>query len=68
MKKLMTVLFSLVLVFSLAMPIFAQDTTAKTDTGTTAPKKEKKSKMKKSKKEKKAEKMDKMDKSSDTTK
>lgn len=58
MKKLMTLLFSFVLVFSLAMPVFAQDTDA-----TPAPKaekkakKEKKAKTKKAKKAKKSSKM-----------
>ena len=65
MKKLMTLLFSFVLVFSLAMPVFAQDTTATTP----APKakKEKKAKTKKSRKSKKSDKMDKMA-APDTTK
>ncbi len=56
MKKLMTLLFSFVLVFSLAMPVFAQDTTS---TDTPAPKtskKEKKAKVKKAKKSKKSSK------------
>ena len=49
MKKLMTLLFSFVFVFSLAMPVFAQDT------GTTeSPKTEKKEK--KAKRHKKARK------------
>jgi hypothetical protein len=53
MKKLLTILFSAVLVFSLAMPVFAQD--ASQDAAASAkPKKEKK--MKKAKKEKKAKK------------
>ena len=52
MKKLMTLLFSFVLVFSLAMPVFAQDTTS-TD-APKASKKEKKAKTKKSKKSKKS--------------
>jgi hypothetical protein len=51
MKKLMTLLFSFVLVFSLAMPVFAQDTTS---TDTPAPKASKKEK--KAKKEKKSKK------------
>jgi len=59
MKKLMTLLFSFVLVFSLAMPVFAQDT------GTTeSPKTEKKEKKaKRAKKARKArkEKKEKMD-------
>lgn len=59
MKKLMTLLFSFMLVFSLAMPVFAQGTDA-----TPAPKaekkakKEKKAKVKKAKKSKKSSKMD----------
>jgi hypothetical protein len=57
MKKLFTLLFSAVLVFSLAMPVFAQDAA-----GQEAPKAEKKEKkmkkMKKEKKEKKAKKAD----------
>ena len=56
MKKLMMLLFSSVLVFSLAMPVFAQDTGSQ-DTNTTAkPKKEKKTKATKPKKEKKTKK------------
>ena len=54
MKKLLTLLFSAVLVFSLAMPVFAQD--AGTTEAPKAEKKEKKvKKMKKAKKEKKTE-------------
>ncbi len=60
MKKLLTLLFSAVLVFSLAMPVFAQDAA-----GSEAPKAEKKEKkahkmhkMKKEKKEKKEKKTD----------
>jgi hypothetical protein len=57
MKKLFTLLFSAVLVFSLAMPVFAQDAA-----GQEAPKAEKKEKkmkkMKKEKKDKKAKKAD----------
>lgn len=63
MKKLMAMLFSSMLVFSLAMPVFAQDAGA-----APAPKhakKEKKAKVKKAKKEKKSKK-DKM--SGDATK
>ncbi|HEV2348723.1 MAG TPA: hypothetical protein VG028_02650 [Terriglobia bacterium] len=55
MKKLMALLFSSVFVFSLAMPVFAQDA----GTSTPAPKhakKEKKAKVKKAKKAKKAKK------------
>ena len=59
MKKLMTLLFSFVLVFSLAMPVFAQDTTTSTDTP--APKTTKKSKKAKTKKVKKSKKSSKMD-------
>jgi hypothetical protein len=57
MKKLLTLLFSAVLVFSLAMPVFAQDAPA----GGEAPKAEKKKKMKKEKKEKKSKKEKKTD-------
>jgi len=54
MKKLLTLLFSAVLVFSLAMPVFAQD--AGSQEAPKAEKKEKKmKKMKKAKKEKKTE-------------
>ncbi len=57
MKKLLTLLFSAVLVFSLAMPVFAQDAA-----GQEAPKAEKKEKkMKKAKKEKKEKKAKKAD-------
>jgi len=57
MKKLLTLLFSAVLVFSLAMPVFAQDAA-----GGEAPKAEKKEKkMKKAKKEKKEKKEKKAD-------
>ena len=53
MKKLLTLLFTSILVFSLAMPVFAQDAPA----GQEAPKAEKKEKkMKKAKKEKKEKK------------
>jgi hypothetical protein len=51
MKKLFALLFTFALAFSLAMPVFAQDTGA----ATPAPKAEKK-KAKKAKKEKKADK------------
>ena len=53
MKKLMLLLFSSVLVFSLAMPVFAQDTGSQDTTKTEKPKKEKKTKATKAKKEKK---------------
>ncbi len=57
MKKLLTLLFSAVLVFSLAMPVFAQDAASQE-----APKAEKKEKkMKKAKKEKKEKKEKKAD-------
>ncbi len=48
MKKLFTLLFTAVLVFSLTMPVFAQEAA-----GTTTPKAEKKAKKKAAKKEKK---------------
>ena len=51
----MTLLFSFVLVFSLAMPVFAYDATP-----TPAPKSAKKQKKEKTKKVKKAKKSDKM--------
>ncbi len=54
MKKLLTLLFSAVLVFSLAMPVFAQD--AAGQEAPKAEKKEKKHKMGKMKKEKKEKK------------
>lgn len=54
MKKLLALLFSSVLVFTLAMPVFAQD--AGTEPAKTEkPKKEKKAKVKKAKKEKKTD-------------
>ena len=58
MKKLLTLLFSAVLVFSLAMPVFAQD--AGTTEAPKAEKKEKKVKKAKTKKakEKKTDKME----------
>jgi hypothetical protein len=65
MKKLMTLLFSFVLVFSLAMPVFAQDTTS---TDTPAPKTSKKEKKAKTKKVKKSKKSSKMATGDDTTK
>jgi hypothetical protein len=52
MKKLFALLVTFALAFSLAMPVFAQDTGA----ATPAPKAEKKKKAKKAKKEKKADK------------
>ena len=56
MKKLFTLLFAGALVFSLAMPVFAQDSAAPADQGSSMSKekKPKKSHMKKEKKEKKA--------------
>jgi hypothetical protein len=54
MKKLMMLLFSSVLVFSLAMPVFGQDTGSQEPTKTEKPKKEKKAKTPKAKKEKKS--------------
>ncbi|MGO8736222.1 MAG: hypothetical protein ACLQVM_25905 [Terriglobia bacterium] len=48
MKKLFALLFTFVLAFTLAMPVFAQDTGAAAQ----APKAEKKKKAKKAKKEK----------------
>lgn len=57
MKKLLMLLFTFALAFSLAMPVFAQDTGSQE--APKAEKKEKKAKKaKKSKKEKKSEKMD----------
>ncbi len=57
MKKLLTLLFTFALAFSLAMPAFAQETAPAGQEAPKAEKKEKKAKkMKKSKKEKKAEK------------
>ncbi|MHB8652512.1 MAG: hypothetical protein ACYDA9_01400 [Terriglobia bacterium] len=64
MKKLMTLLFSFVLVFSLAMPVFAQD--AGSAPATKTAKKEKKAKKAKAKKAKKSKKSSKM--ASDATK
>jgi hypothetical protein len=52
MKKLLSLLFTLAIVFSLTMPVFAQDTTAPQE----APKTEKTKKMKKAKAPKKAKK------------
>jgi hypothetical protein len=52
MKKLFTLLFTAVLVFSLTMPVFAQETTA----GGEAPKAEKKAEKKAKKAAKKAKK------------
>jgi hypothetical protein len=51
MKKLLTMLFALVIVFSLAMPVFAAATGAQDTSATTA--KTKKTKMAKTKKAKK---------------
>jgi len=63
MKKLLTLLFTFALAFSLAMPVFAQDAPA-AGQDTAAPKAEKKEKKakkaKKSKKEKKEAKSDEM--------
>jgi len=56
MKKLLTLLFTIAVAFSLAMPVFAQDTSGQT---TPPPKKEakvKKAKAPKAKKEKKEKK------------
>lgn len=53
MKRLFTLLFTAIVVFALAMPVFAQDTSQQT---TQTTKKMKKMKMKKTKKEKKMEK------------
>jgi len=64
MKKLMTLLFSSILVFSLAMPVFAQDT----DAAAPAPKHAKKEKKAKVKKEKKAKKEKKSKMADDATK
>jgi hypothetical protein len=55
MKKLLALLFSSVLVFTLAMPVFAQDAGSTDTTKTAKPKKEKKAKVKKAKKEKKSD-------------
>ncbi|PYU96146.1 MAG: hypothetical protein DMG26_08700 [Acidobacteria bacterium] len=63
MKKVLTLLFTFALAFSLAMPVFAQDAPA-AGQDTAAPKAEKKEKKakkaKKSKKEKKEAKTDEM--------
>jgi len=56
MKKLLTLLFGFALVFSLAMPVIAQDAGSQE-----APKAEKKTKQKKEKKTKKEKKSDKME-------
>ena len=53
MKKLLTLLFACALVFSLTMPVFAQDTG--TQEAPKSEKKTKKAKTKKAKKEKKTE-------------
>ncbi len=55
MKKLLTLLFSAVLVFSLAMPVFAQETGAGEAPKKGEKKEKKMKKAKKAKKEKKAE-------------
>ena len=57
MKKLFTLLFAAALAVSLAMPVFAQDSSASqsSDTTQTPPKKEKKAKTKKAKKAKKSD-------------
>jgi H+/gluconate symporter-like permease len=52
MKKLFTLLFIAAVAFSLAMPVFAQDTSSQDTTKTEKPKKEKKTKAKKEKKTK----------------
>ena len=64
MKKLFTLLFTAVVVFALAMPVFAQDASQdqsaaqSTDQGMAKTKKTKKMKKAKTKKEKKMEKTD----------
>jgi len=61
MKKLLTLLFTFALAFSLVMPVFAQDQPAGDTAAPKAEKKEKKAKKaKKSKKEKKEAKTDEM--------
>ena len=61
MKKLLTLLFTFALAFSLAMPVFAQDAAGQDTAAPKAEKKEKKAKKaKKSKKEKKEAKSDEM--------
>jgi nitrate reductase cytochrome c-type subunit len=62
MKKLFTLLFTAVVVFALAMPVFAQDTSQGAMQSTEKPMKKEK-KMKKAKKTKK----EKMEKSTDQT-
>jgi hypothetical protein len=54
MKKLLTLIFSAMIVFSLAMPVIAQDAPASPDT-TSKPKKEKKAKKEKKSKKKKSD-------------
>jgi hypothetical protein len=49
MKKLLVMLFTFVVAFSLAMPVFAQETGQTTTTTTTKAKKTKATKMKKTK-------------------
>jgi hypothetical protein len=66
MKKLMTLLFTFALAFSLAMPVFAQDAPAAGQDSTAAPKAEKKAKKAKKSKKSKKEKTDTM--KSDETK
>jgi hypothetical protein len=53
MKKLLVMLFTFAIAFSLAMPVFAQDTTQTTETTTTTTGKTKKTKAAKTKKAKK---------------
>jgi Ni/Co efflux regulator RcnB len=55
MKKLLTLLFTAALAVTMAMPVFAQDTSSQ-DTSTAAPKAEKHHKAKKAKKAKKSKK------------
>jgi hypothetical protein len=55
MKKLFTLLFTAVLAFSLAMPVFAQDAGSQEAPKAEKKSKEKKPKAKKAKKEKKTE-------------
>lgn len=58
MKKLLTLMFTFALAFTLAMPVFAQDAAAGASQDSSAPKKEKKAKKeKKPKKEKKSDAM-----------
>ena len=56
MKKLFSLLFAAALAVSLAMPVFAQDSSASSsDSSMSAPKKEKKAKKAKKSKEKKSD-------------